>query len=282
MRLAIFLLSTFILNMAYANDEPTSLDSRERGYIQGSLEKFWKENFHTSLKNSENAEVNYEAATEAYFYNNDNINQGLYISGSINPILYAPNPNFAIVFDDIKMSGAVPYNTKFLQSTEVGLGYKFKNVRVEGDVKWIRFHLGTPQVHTAEIASLPTYGENGESYADQIQFTIDEDAQADNIGFLGKLYYDWDLTDFDFDGAFIYVGSGFGVVRSGATEATEAADWTSIFNIDLGTILELTDSTHFKVGYEYMRFGATDYGAITLDPYDRHAAVVGIHVYKRR
>ena len=274
MKTVIILSLMFILNMAYANNETTSSHLGEKGYIQGSLVDSWEQHFTASLIET----------TGVHPHSNDPYNnprQGIYFKGSINPILHAPNPQFALTFLGINIRGDIPYNSKVLQSAEGGIGFKKDNLRVEGVLKWNRFHTGTPQVHSVDFTALPMMiYEDLMMYGDEMMILPDDMSnRLDNLGFLGKVFYDWDLAGAEFDGTHFYVGSGYGLLRS---SGPITGDWTSIITAETGLLIQFTRSTDIKLGYEYTFYGKTEHGPVMVDSYERHSAVVGFHLYRKR
>ena len=276
MKTVIILSLMFIVNVAYANNETTSPGGE--GYIQGSLIDSWEQHFSAFLLEN----------TEVHPHDDDHISprQGIYFKGSLNPILHAPNPHFELMLDDgTRIKGSVPHNSKVVQSAEGGIGFKKDDWRFEGVLKWNRFHIGTSRVHSVEFAALPMMHEDHDH---EHEMMMPEDIvmmyragmnHIDNLGFLGKVFKDWSLAGLDSDGANIYLGTGYGLLRSDGT-MTES-DWTSIFVAETGLLIELTNSTDVQLGYEFTHYGATEDGPFMVNSYKRHSAVVGFHVYRR-
>lgn len=216
----------------------------------------------------------------AYANDDDNVNQGPYFSFGLSRLFHVPKINFVIVLEDIGMDGAVPHSTS--SGIDMGIGYKKGNIRISSNFNWTRLHLDKPQIDGIAFSPTPLSPELENHYIDSIETHIESLGTLNYLAIECGLHYDIDLTDHFDRIAFIYIGGSFGeagVDFEYAKSTVEYIDSRSIFNIDVGTILKVNDSSNVTIGYQYTYIQPLDYGFFKTDGHGRHAAVIGLHIY---
>ncbi len=133
-----------------------------------------------------------------------------------------------------------------------------------------KFHVGLPDAHSVEFSS----GSDSEllefepHYLGLFNFVDNSSilGSLDTLGIMGKLLYQKSL----FDDSHVYFGSGYGLFAANVP----INDWSHIWSGEVGLLIEFSDFTDIKIGYEYTRFAETENGIVTLDGFDRHGLVI--------
>ena len=135
----------------------------------------------------------------SYANDDEEKNEGLFTTVHFNPVFNNLNP----VFEVSIYEGNVPYDAKFVQNVDLGLGWKDgdRNIRYQVKGKWIRFHVDSPTGLPAEIEFAPLPG-----------------SVLDQFGITGGAYYDHNFAEESNNEKIFYAGSEIGFMRGFGTQ----------------------------------------------------------------
>ena len=222
--------------------------------------------------------------------------QRIYFKGIFSPTIdmqpvgFNESGDLDFLLDDLQYTatGEVPLTSGFFDNIETGIGYKAtNNISFEGVFKLTKFHVGLPDVHSVEFSSGSDVGIGIGSDSEVLEFEprylglfnfIDNSSilgSLDTLGIMGKGLYQKSLFD---DDSYVYFGFGYGLFAANVP----VNDWSHIWSGEAGILIEFTDFTDIKLGYEYTRYAETQNGIVALEGFDRHSVVLGFHLYKTR
>lgn len=281
------LLSLALSQSVYANNENESeAQAREKGYLREQIRQAWKsvnpEVFDFRGYAGESGNVDHDAT----HWEPPGVNQGLYSRASANPILLDDSyPTINLILEDFRdPEGVVPYNAKFVQDVEVGVGFKRGDWRFEAIGQWTRFHVSEPEFHSLDFAPIVltdfTFTVGGEPFSHRIStdrihdFTLTVEGKPfrgvlDHLGLLGGLFRDWHLSETQDE--VIYLGSAFGpvIVNLGNDHYYLRDDWVKHLQVEAGYMQAITGNTNFQIGVEWAWYGDVDYGDLELGSHQK-------------
>ena len=194
--------------------------------------------------------------------------QGLYFSFGAMPALKPGTPIVGSSSNDLNESieETLLHNPAVFEDIEATVGYKEGPLRFEFGIRRANFNFTPP---------------DGSSY-------FDGPINAPNIGPIGGLFYDFDLSDEEHDEIF-YIGTTFGILRSRLGDHDDGILTNINGIIEAGILVGIGGSTDFKAAFELVRMGDFFYGSNATDgssfwrkPYNRYVFKMGfVHFFTK-
>ena len=264
----------YTANANNENEQGTGAIGYDRVQLREQIARAWP-NVQPKLTLSQN--ITSDTTNKGVTESNSKSNQGKYIMIRFTPAFFDTPESKTNTFTPlVEMEGIIALHTEFAQDIEVGLGLKTGALRFEGGLKWTRFHTGhhiTTDLDYSDdfFEMLEIFGVVfGNPYA--FAESIGARETIDNLGGFVGAAYDIKLADEEL----LYAGVKVGLLRASLGDVFNGThDLTSLYQVDIGIIKEVTPKMDIHLGFTHSIFNEANFelhdGNVSLGPVTRNA-----------